>query len=150
MFAGRKFSCPLYLSSRTVFCSSFLFFFLVRKIGSELTSIASHPLFCLRKIVPERIWACLLPLCMCGTFTVWLMSGVSPHLGCEPVNPGCFGRTCGTLTTLPQGRPASVPFPKLQVSIFKTDLGESCLLSKDFFYAFLFIVQVIHVGCTKN
>ena len=61
----------------------------VRKIGPELTSVASLPLF----------------FCMWDATTAWLDERcVGPRLGSEPVNPRPL-KECADLTTVPLGWP---------------------------------------------
>ena len=69
-------------------CCCFCFFFLVRKIGPELTSVANLPLFCM--------WVAL---------TAWLDEQcVGPCVGSEPANPGPPKQNVN-LITMPLGWP---------------------------------------------
>ena len=67
-----------------------MFFFLVKKIGPELTSVANLRLFRLRKIVPELTTVPIsLYLCMCDAATGWLYEQyVGPRPESGPANPG--------------------------------------------------------------
>ena len=58
----------------TPFLQTYFVFFLLRKSSSEL-SCANLP-----------------PLYMWDATTAWLTSGVGPHQGSKPMNPGCQSR----------------------------------------------------------
>ena len=69
----------------------FHFFFLVRKIGPGLTSVANLPLL----LGPELTSVPIFLYCVCGVPPQHgLMSGVGPCLGSKPVNPGHQSKVC--------------------------------------------------------
>ena len=79
----------------------------MRKIHAELTSVASLPVFRLRKISPELTSMPIFFCFICGTLPQHgLTRGVGLHPGSEPTNLGCWSRTC---QTWPLGRGVSPP-----------------------------------------
>ena len=61
----------------------------MRKISPELTSVANLSIFLLEEDWPSANICANLPLIyMWVAVTAWPMSGIGPHLGSEPVNPG--------------------------------------------------------------
>ena len=83
------------------------FLFLLRKIGSELTSIANLPLFCLRKIVAELTFLpILLYFLYVGchhSMSSWAMFKSAP--GSQIHEPGAAEVESVKLTTMPQDQP---------------------------------------------
>ena len=74
----------------------FNLFFLVRKVGPKLTSVANLPP-CLRKIVTELTSVPIFLYFMWDATTAWLEEQrVGPHLGSEPANPGLLKQSTQT------------------------------------------------------
>ena len=95
------------------FSFSFLsFFFFVRTTSSELTSVASLPLFCLRKTVAEltsvAVFLHFLYVGHCHSMAWWAMWRSIPGIWtCEP--QAAEGE-CTNLTTMPLGWPPELDF----------------------------------------
>ena len=94
-------------------------FFLVRKIGSELTSVANLALFARGRLPWANIRANLPLFCMWDAATAWLDEWcVGLHLESQPVNPRCWGGVhklnCYTTRPAPGGTISSEMFQKLE------------------------------------
>ena len=93
----------------------FLSFFFVRTTSSELTSVASLPLFCLRKTVAEltsvAVFLHFLYVGHCHSMAWWAMWRSTPGIWtCEP--QAAEGE-CTNLTTSPLGWPPESDFTPL-------------------------------------
>ena len=105
--------------SKVFFC----FLFLVRKIRSELTSIANLPLSLLEDNQPWANICANLPLfCMWVTTTTWLGKWCKSAPGIQTHKPRPPKQSTPDLTTTPQGQPYSKvflrTFGKLSVYMF--------------------------------
>ena len=78
--------------------------------------------------------------------TAWLMSGVGPHLGSGPVNPGHHSGVHGTLTTQPQGHPSAYLF-MLQMSFLVFSLSFYSVLVLFIMFSLWFLLLS---ACLKN
>ena len=88
----------------------YLFIFLVRKIGPELTSVPVFLHF------------------VCGLLPQHgLMRGVGPHLVCEPTNTGLLKQSARDLTIVPQGWPLKLIYYYLLCFLMHGNFKVSCV-----------------------